>query len=198
MFEQQRMGVVEKYNSHWELLDKAHRLDHFDSVFNTAILILGRSPQLQVDAREVFLVAYFHDLFTWSRSNHHYLAETFIRTTNCQIVKEMAATPDAIDRVALACREHRASWTGGFSGDLSRLMSAADRGVPSTAKSLLDRALVYAATHNPEKSKSEIMELSIVHIKEKYGRGGYAKIPLMHLQMFAEEYETLYGEIDSL
>jgi len=198
MFEKQRQAVIDKYSAYWELLDPAHRIGHFDSVFNTALLIIERSPLLDVNPEEMFLVAYYHDLFTWSRNNHHLLAETFIRTTSCQIVREFAPIPEAIDRVALACREHRASWTGEFSGDLSRLMSAADRGVPSTAQSLLTRALFYAAAHNPDKSDAEIMDLSVAHIKEKYGRTGYAKIPLDHLQMFREEYEILYTEIDNL
>jgi hypothetical protein len=77
-------------------------------------------------------------------------------------------------------------------------MSAADRGVPSTAQSLLNRALSFAKAHNPEKSDCEIMDLSVTHIKEKYGRTGYANIPLDHLEMFREEYEILYTEIDSL
>jgi hypothetical protein len=198
MFEKQRQAVIDKYSAHWELLDPAHRLSHFDSVFNTALVIMERSPLLDVNPEEVFLVAYYHDLFTWSRNNHHFLSETFIRTTSCQIVREFAPTPEAIDRVALACREHRASWAGEFSGDLSRLMSAADRGVPSTAQSLLNRALFYAAAHNPGKTDEQIMELSVAHIREKYGRTGYAKIPLDHLEMFREEYEILYAEIDNL
>lgn len=198
MFEQERQAVIDKYSPHWELLDPAHRIEHFDSVFNTALLIMQRSPLLDVNPAEVFLVAYYHDLFTWSRNNHHRMAETFIRTTSCQIVHEMAPTPEARDRVALACLEHRASWPGNFSGDLSRLMSAADRGVPSTAQRLLTRALSYATNHNPEKSQAEVMELSVAHIKEKYGRNGYAKIPPEHLEMFRQEYVLLYSEIDNL
>lgn len=198
VFPKQRQEVIEKYNRQWELLDPAHRIEHFDSVFNTAIKIIERSLNLDVNPEEVFLVAYFHDLFTWSRNNHHFLSETFIRTTSCQIVKEFAPTPEAIDRVALACREHRASWTGEFSGDLSRLMSAADRGIPSGAQSLLTRALFYAAAHNAEKSDDEILTISVKHIKEKFGRTGYANIPLDHLELFRPEYEALYQEIDEL
>lgn len=197
MFEKERDAVIAKYSKHWELLDAAHRIEHFDSVFETALLIMSRSSPM-ADPQEVFVVAYFHDLFTWSRSNHHLLSETFIRTTNCTLVTSMLDTPEAVDRVALACREHRASWTGGFSSDLSRLMSAADRGIPKSAETLLERARLFAATHNPSFSLDEVNATAVGHIKEKYGRNGYAKIPASHREMFAQEYELLYDEIDRL
>lgn len=197
MFEKERAEVIAKYGRHWELLDAAHRIEHFDSVFDTALLIMSRSEPM-ADPQEVFVVAYFHDLFTWSRSNHHLLAETFIRTTNCTLVTSMLDTPEAVDRVALACREHRASWAGGFSSDLSRLMSAADRGIPKSAHQLLERAKLYAQAHNPDMSLYEINVTAVEHIKEKFGRFGYAKIPSTHKEMFAEEYEILYDEIDRL
>ena len=197
MFKEVRESVIVKYSRHWELLDPAHRVEHFDDVFNTAVALVSRTG-MAVDLKEVFVVAYFHDLFTWSRSNHHLLAETFIRTSSCPIVTSLLETAEAIDRVALACREHRASWTGGHSTDLSRLMSAADRGIPKSAQVQLDRSMQYTRVHCPGMSEEEVRAESVKHVKEKYGRGGYARVPDFHRELFAQEYEVLWAEIDAL
>jgi hypothetical protein len=198
MFDVERQEVVKKYSPMWEILDPAHRIDHFDSVFNTGVFLMSRFS-LDIDPKEIFVVSYFHDLFTWSRNNHHLLSEAFVRTTNCPLVKNMLPSEEAINRVALACREHRASWTGGYSGPLSMLMACADRGIPKTAQVLLDRAVLYSIKHSPEDtSLEEIHRSSVEHIKEKYGRNGYAKIPDVHKKMFEKEYEILYQEIDKL
>lgn len=197
MFSKEKAEVQAKYGKQWASLDEAHRVEHFDNVFNAGIKIAQRAG-LDIDPREIFVVAYFHDLFTWSRSNHHFLAETFIRTTTCPIVTEMLQTPGAVNRVALACREHRASWTGKYSSDLSKVMASADRGIPKTAQELLQRSMVYTAAHNPNMSDAEIKQTAVLHIKDKFGRNGYSRVPQEHLEMFQPEYEILYTEIDDL
>jgi hypothetical protein len=197
MFTEIKKEIAAKYSQHWELLDPAHRQSHFDMVFNNGLAISKRL-NISIRPEEVLAVAYFHDLFTWSRSNHHFLSETFIRTTKCGIVLSLCDTPESIERVALACREHRASWTGSYSGDLSIVMSAADRGIPKTASELLNRSTLYTKTHNPEMDDTAVRNLAITHIKEKYGRNGYARIPEIHKRSYVSEYEILYKEIDLL
>jgi len=77
-------------------------------------------------------------------------------------------------------------------------MSAADRDIPKTASELLNRSVLYTKTHNPEMSAAEVRDTAITHIKEKYGRNGYARIPEIHKRSYVNEYEVLYKEIDLL
>jgi len=198
MFKEARESVIVKYSRHWELLDPVHRVEHFDDVFNTAVALVNRTG-MAVDLREVFVVAYFHDLFTWSRSNHHLLAETFIRTTSCPIVTSLLETAEAIDRVALACRESHGSWTDSYSSDLSRLMNAAIRGAPRSPKSLLDTAIAEVRARCPaQASDADIRALSVAILKVDYGRGADIRVPNFHLEFFAQEYEAFWVEIDAL
>lgn len=200
MFHIYRQRVINKYSAQWATLDPAHRLEHFDNVFQTALKILEDVPEIKpkVSLNEVFVASYFHDLFTWSRDNHHELAHKFIITTACPIVCELLSDKHARMRVAMACLEHRASWGSEPSSTLSALISAADRGIPKTADTLLQRSMVYTRANQPTLSEAEVRLISVLHVKEKYGRNGYARIPKFHLQAYQTEYENLWLDIDAL
>lgn len=186
MFHLYRQRVISKYSAQWNTLDPAHRLEHFDNVFHNAQKILQDVPEMNdnIDMKEVFVVSYFHDLFTWSRNNHHRLACEFILTTSCSIVSELLVGKHARMRAAKACLEHRASWEGTYSSSLSKLMSAADRGIPKTADVLLQRSMAYTRANQPTVSEAEVRFISVLHVKEKYGRHGYARVPEFHLKAY--------------
>lgn len=200
-----RKDIITKFSNDWnERLDEAHRQEHFDDVYETGLHInevlgLGQDPKL------IMFVAYFHDLFCDQREIHHELSGRFIMETRERLI-ERNLTLCERKRVASACEEHRASFKGNFSYILSELMNSADRGQPKPVTEMIDRAIAYRKSKFPHDSKKEsyqdylhrIIDESISHIKEKYGRNGYARYTDMYKKVFGEELENMYNEIDNL
>lgn len=193
-----RNKVIEKYSSMWSILDPAHQLDHFDNVYEDAITLFHKNPTLNVNSNEIFLVAYFHDLFTWSRENHHQLIETFIYTTKCPLVNVLfSGDDDSKNRVARACAEHRASYKGDYYSQLSLLMASADRGIPKDINTLIERSYKYQLA-NVTKDKDEAILLAKRHIVKKFSKEGYARIPKLLYNSYRLEFEKIWTEVDKL
>lgn len=192
-------AITQKYEDYWKFNDLGHRADHFSDVYATALSIVSRLDIKNIKVEHICLVAYFHDLFSWSRKNHHLLSKCFILTTDCRIVSDICHTPELRLLVANACAEHRASYTGEHSSVLSELMSSADRGMPGDVELKLQRAMDYRrATRSSELSEDQLMVESIQHQKDKFGRNGYARYPEMYKRAFAEELEEMYQRIEEL
>lgn len=177
-----RYVVIRDFSAKWELNDPAHRLQHFTNVDHCAGVINERL-NLGQDETQIFLAAFFHDLFAWSRVNHHLMSETYVRTTDYSVFKGLM--PCEREEVALACGQHRASYKGEFSSKLCELINAADREMPGDVEAMMKRSLAYnlAQGHSQEKA-DEIMR---AHLKEKFGVGGYARYPDIYEQAFGDE-----------
>ena len=192
--DQMRDMIVRDFSRHWELNDPGHRIGHFSEVETCATYIneklgLGEDPQL------IMLVSYFHDLFSWSRKNHHELSHQFVLSTDYPLIAELPR--DAIIEVAYACLSHRASYKGAFLSQFAELMSAADRGFPETdVERLLVRPIRYRL--NQGLSEEASREGAIAHLKEKYSASGYARYPGLYLRAFGSELEKQQKVIDSL
>lgn len=181
-----------KYESAYALNDSAHRESHFKEV-EEAGLHINRTLELGIDEKLIVIVAWVHDLFAWSRHNHHFLSSEWVRTTDDPVIRML----DMGDRflISYACKEHRASYTGNFSSLLSEVMSSADRGFSSN-EDLFRRALEYSL--NKSANVSEALESSVQHVKEKFGRGGYARLPDIYKECYKNELEERYQWIDEL
>jgi hypothetical protein len=191
-----RKEIIAGFSHHWEVNDKAHRVEHFEAVYQTGMVIVKRLD-LQVDERLVLFAAYFHDLFAWSRVNHHELSNHWMTTTdNPLIVNELISEERRI--VGLGCLEHRASFKGNFTSRFSALINSADRGLPNGVESMLARAMDYRKWHFPLMSEDEQMADSILHLKEKYGRKGYARYPDLYIKVFGIELALLQEKIAQL
>lgn len=190
-----RSLIVEEYLDSWEKNDPAHRLSHFDEVYRTALEIDHRL-KINLPKKQMMVVSYYHDLFANVREVHHHLSYNFILGEKCHILRAWLRKEE-IGLVANACREHRASYKGKFSSILSELMNSADRERPKGVARLLERSLHYSIAKNPDLSKEEICKLSSDHIKEKYGRGGYARFPDLYVKAFKEELEEQYDRIET-
>lgn len=190
-----RDQLVKDFGAAWMLNDPAHRQEHFEDVYQAGILITKRlgmyfPPQL------IMLAAYFHDMFAWSRFNHHLMSAKWIETTDYPIITDLS--PDHRRLVAEACGEHRASYKGEFSSPFAELINTADRGVPGTAESLVERSILYTAHHNPDLSPAEVRAMAVQHIKDKFGRNGYTRYTSMYVAAFGPELEKMFGDIDNL
>lgn len=165
----------------------SHGVDHCDDVFNLMIklndkLSYGYSEEI------IAFAAYIHDMYSdaENRKIHHILAHTYVLNRVDDLLKELSE--DDLYLIANAVLEHRASYKGEFSSNLSTLISAADRGVPDY-DSHYNRSLVYN-----DGDHKEVIE----HLVDKFGRDGYAtkKYPKFYSDMFKEELEEFWNRLD--
>lgn len=188
-----RIRVIDEFTPHWQLNDEAHRIKHFAAVEACGIAInerleLGFSPVI------IMLTAYFHDLFAWSRNNHHQLSGEYIRTTDNPIIARLSRMNREL--VMFACAEHRASFEGTFHNPFSELMNSADRELPGDIHGMLTRAMQYRIARGM--TPDEAVNPSIQHLKEKFGTGGYARYPDFYTRAFGEELSKQRMAIDAL
>ncbi len=196
------------FHHQWELNDRGHRMTHFEDVFQCAMYI---NKELDLGHPEINMLfaGYFHDLFAWTRINHHELAYQYFMTADHPVIvkyfgppfyEEGACRNKKPDRllVALACRQHRASYKGQFSNQFAELINSADRGFPKGAEVLLNRVLKHKTDTLPGKSVDELMSISIEFLKSKAGSQGYARYPDLYLKVFGEELKEQMAEIDQL
>jgi len=167
----------------------SHGIDHCDDVYNLMIL-LNDKLKYGYSKSVIALAAYTHDLYsdTKNRSNHHKLAYEHVINRNDDILKTINS--ETLSLIANAVLEHRASYTGEFSSNLSRLISAADRGLPDYDLHY-NRSLVYNDGNHKE---------VVDHLVDKFGRDGYAtkKYPDFYIEMFKEELEIFFKKIDNV
>lgn len=178
----------------WQLNDSAHREEHFVAVEKWGHFINERL-ELGYDPKLVLFVAWFHDLFTWDRSNHHQMSAHWIRTSSHHLLSQLSREGER-ELVAQACEEHRASFTGVYSNPFCELMACADRGAPGDVTGMLQRAIQYRRFRGC--SEQEALRGAVEHLKEKFGSQGYARYPEMYIRAFGDELEEQRRVIDDL
>lgn len=191
-----RKQIIESFSELWELNDKAHRKEHFEEVFQTAMVIDQRLG-LGYDPKWMLFAAYFHDMFAWSRNNHHTLSYEWLVTTDHPLIVNNLQGEE-LRNVYLGCQQHRASFKGEFSNRFAELINSADRGLPGRVTQMRYRAVMYREKHNPEMTLAERRESALKHLKEKFGTGGYARYPDLYIKAFGAELEEQRKEIDAL
>ncbi len=171
--------------SYYKTNDPAHQIGHADEVYQTA-MEMNNKLHLWKNKEDIALAVYLHDIFSDQRKTHHQLAHDFIMKSTDKIF-------DGVDLkrrqlIARAVLEHRASYEGEYGSKLSELVASADRGKPDLQKNI-DRSTKY---HNGNR------DMAIKHVKEKFGRSGYAKYPKIYEDFYAQELEKRYREIDKM
>ena len=182
-----RDQIVTAFEDKWDCNDLAHRQNHFENVFKCGMKI-NEHLNYEFDPKLIMFSAYFHDLFAWSRVNHHELALHFIQGTDHPLIIDNL-NPAEQSTVAWACYQHRASFRGDFKSRFSALINSADRELPGDVGHMLNRAILYRKKHFPMMSDDQCMEESVKHLKEKFGRDGYARYPEMYLEVFGDQLE---------
>ncbi len=188
-----REAVVNDFSKAWKLNDEAHRFNHFSAVEQCANEINQRLD-LGHDAVLILFSAFFHDLFAWSRFNHHLLSAEWIMTTDYDLIDIL--TTQQRELVAAGCREHRASGKDPFTCQFAELMCAADRELPGRVPAMVERAVQYRMGQGNSFEAS--IKPAIAHIKEKFGEGGYARYPKLYLDAFGDELKVQQEEIKNL
>lgn len=189
-----RVQLIKDFSRAWEVNDGAHRIGHFAEVEAVGNRI-NDTLKLGFDPKLIMLVAYFHDMYAWSRFNHHLMSGEWVRTTDHPLIAELNEEERVL--VAAGCREHRASGKDPFTCDFAELMCSADRGFPTNdVEILLSRAIQcrLAKGDSPEAARAG----AIIHMKEKFGSQGYARYPRFYEQTFAAELVLQRRMVDEL
>ncbi|MNE13589.1 hypothetical protein D3C80_1064300 [compost metagenome] len=129
-----KMGFVYRCN------DLAHQIGHFNAVEVCGNEINNRL-KLGYDPKMIMLVAYLHDMFAWSRVNHHIMSWQYVLTSDMDLLCTLTGPERKL--VAYGCKEHRASFGGKFTSAFSELMNSADRELPGNVPAMLERAIQY-------------------------------------------------------
>lgn len=189
-----KQQIIKEFSHVWELNDEAHRLKHFENVEKCGFAI-NEALGLGFDPRLITMVAFFHDMYAWSRYNHHEMSAHWIRTTDHPLVTQF----DPEDRylIEMGCWHHRASYDGYFYSKFDELMNAADRELPGDVENMVERAVLYRI--NKGMSREEAYGPAVEHIKEKFGSvSGYARYPQLYLDVFGDLLTEQRRVIDQL
>lgn len=180
--------LVRQFRDFYRYTDKAHRMDHIQAVKSNAIRVayqLGRTDCLKL----VLIAVAAHDIFSTKedRAAHHIKGYTWVLDNKPVLKAKYKLTDDDCLTIAHAVLEHRSSHKGNYNGIVSEIMAAADRGVPSKddVMSYLARSYLYARdTQGKNITNSKFHAVN--HIREKFGRNAYAKVPDWYPELFAK------------
>lgn len=191
--DEMRALIIADFSKGWLRNDRAHRETHFASVEKCGNYINDKL-QLGFDPKLIMLMAYFHDMFSYMRDEHHQLSAGWVLGTTYPLIADLSIKDRRM--LADACREHRASYKGEYSHTFSEMMACADRGMPGNINDMLGRALGYRLDrgYSIEVARAE----AVIHLKEKFGKKGYAKYPNMYLRAFGDELDKQRDLIMSL
>ena len=153
----------------YEAFDKAHDRRHAFMVMSNSLRL---AQHYDVDMQMVYTIAAYHDLgLEAGREQHH--------TVSARIVREDKRlkkffTSEQIEIMADAVEDHRASSSHEPRTIYGKIVAEADRIIDS--ETIMTRTVQYGLSHYTTLTKDEHIERAVLHIKEKYGRGGYLKL----------------------
>lgn len=171
--------------------DPAHDWNHVIDVARAAKII---SESEELPYIPLALAAISHDAYSGiDRKNHHLLSSKMVR-------QELSNTIHYrwTDEVALCCEQHRASYTGQYTGVLQEAFASADRGILhyDSISDIVTRSYKYSVSTGVDQKTA--IEMVAKHMPEKFGHNGYAKWPDMYVRTFKYELERLKDAADSM
>lgn len=147
--------------------DAAHGWDHIQDVLSRLAWIAFNHIRIgfPLDNHVLklgVLAALAHDIFTQHRAQHHMLAGAWVRENANRLQLMFGISSKDIERIALACERHRASYDGVRDDVLQELVAAADYGCPG-AYEHFERALRYRG-----EDTQEAIQAALEHVAEKF------------------------------
>ena len=204
--------VVPRYRE----FDDAHKEDHALTVIAQAMhLLSGREEWVasqadvdtiwlaDVDENMLLAAAACHDLgLVNGRDNHHMDSGVIIRHDS-QLAQWF--TPEQIEVIAQAAEDHRASGKGAPRSIYGMIVAEADRVIDG--ETIIRRTVQFGFKHYPDLDRKGHIARAIVHLHEKYGRGGYLKlwipwsenaVRLNALQDIIADPDAILGEVERI
>jgi exopolyphosphatase/pppGpp-phosphohydrolase len=177
--------------------DSGHDIRHGKQVILEAHRLCGAMGVDERTHRIVLTAAAWHDAQMECRETHHEDGAQYVIKNAEWFQLTYGLGAGEVQEVAQAIRTHRASYKGEYTSDAQRIVAAADRGRPGPLKEMLKRACAFGVEHTGLEL-SEAKANACYHMYEKYGREGYATYPDFYIEIFKDELEVLWDQIDAL
>lgn len=154
----------------YALFDKAHNLNHVQTVINESLDIATHYPEVNGDM--VYAVAAYHDTGLTEGREFHHLASGKIVESDATL-RQWFSKPE-IRLMKEAVEDHRASSDHEPRSLYGRIVAEADRVIdPDTT---LRRTVQYGLKNYPELDKEGQYCRFCRHLHDKYAEGGYLKL----------------------
>ena len=152
----------------YELNDMGHNIDHIRYVIERSLKFASEVEDINLDM--VYTIASYHDIGHHIDAKNHEVVSAKILGED-QKLKEYFSKEE-IDEMVCAVEDHRASLEYEPRSVYGKIVSSADRN--TLIEVPLKRTYAYRIGHNPESSLEQIIEESRLHLKNKFGKEGYA------------------------
>ena len=167
--------------------DPGHQLNHIEYVIRRSLLFMDQFDCLNADM--VYAAAAYHDIAHHINKDQHEALSAKAFWENEEMKRFFTDEQRRIIREAI--EDHRSSSENPPRNDYGRVISSADRS--TDPDEFLRRTHAYSRKHFPEYTEEETRERCRQHMRDKYGRGGYAKSYVKD-----EEYIRFCSEIERL
>lgn len=155
----------------YDTLDKAHGIKHIGTVIDSSIK-LGKYFEINYDM--VLINAVYHDLgMTIDRKTHQIHSKEIL--LNDEKLKGLF-TKEELIIMGEACEDHRASNINDPRSLYGYILSDADR--TTDIFDMIIRCYNFSVKNYNDRTEEELYNRVYLHLKEKYGEGGYAKFYL--------------------
>ena len=152
----------------YELNDMGHNIDHIMYVIDRSLKFASEVEDINLDM--VYTIAAYHDIGHHIDAKNHEVVSAKILGED-EKLKEYF-TKEEIEEMVFAVEDHRASLEYEPRSIYGQIVSSADRN--TLIEVPLKRTYAYRIEHNPEASLEQIIEESRLHLKNKFGKEGYA------------------------
>ena len=149
--------------------ESGHGIEHIKYVIQRS---LEFSKKLEnINKEMVYVIAAYHDIGHHIDKDNHEKVSAEILKNDKKI--QIFFTQEQINIMKEAIEDHRASNKTEPRSIYGKIVSSADRN--TSVKETLKRAYSYNKKHYANLKEEEIIEESYKHLKNKYGKNGYAK-----------------------
>ena len=152
----------------YELNDMGHNIDHIMYVIDRSLKFASEVEDINLDM--VYTIAAYHDIGHHIDAKNHEVVSAKILGEDEKLKDYF--TKEEIEEMVFAVEDHRASLEYEPRSIYGKIVSSADRN--TLIEVPLKRTYAYRIEHNPEASLAQIIEESRLHLKNKFGKEGYA------------------------
>lgn len=163
----------------------SHGWNHIEDVLANAKAMVEASGEKWTPAMEAAVM--YHDSGLYPNGIDSEEVRDGHESRGAEIVRNELAgkfTPRQLRNIAAAIAEHRGSYKGLYTSKLSDLVSSADRGAPDLGAKIRRSYQYHIENHTPRR---RIPDEVVAIIREKYGKGGYARFPEYYRKLYAKE-----------
>lgn len=187
--EELKKYIDENILVHYRGEESGHGIDHINYVIDRSMRFAKEVADINYDM--VYTIAAYHDIGHHINHKEHERISSEMLFADDNLLNFFNKTEMKI--MSEAVYDHRASIKGEPRSIYGKIVSSADRNV--NIADILRRTYLYRVSHFPDSDFTEIVNESYNHIKEKFGRNGYASKKMYFVDV---EYDEFLDKVDSL